>query len=217
MTFNDIQGFVSDRYNRTSADALARIGASINEGYRLITRRCGINTIGRGDVTAITTPNVRDLVVGPNVDKVLAVFNPSLSPTLQLDEVSYETLKSSTVMTDPPQTYAVKEMGANTVTLFLGSVVATAFPLLCSCRLNVTTLSGIMQPRFSENFHDILITYAAAIELRKMEKADLADKQDAIFEKRLAELVYYNAISAYKDIIQGGAANILNPDLVPLE
>lgn len=217
MTFNDLQSSVADRYNRTSPDALARIGISINEGYKIITRRCGINTIGRGDRTVTTTPGIRDLVVGPNVDKVLAVFNPALSPTFQLGEVSYETLKAATVLSDPPEQYAIKEMGASTVTLFLGSVVATAFPLTCSCRINVTTLSGIMEPRFSENFHDLLLNYAAAVELRKNEKEDLAVKQDTIFEKRLSELVYYNAISAYKDIMQGGSSSILNPDLVPLE
>ena len=202
MTFTDIQNEISDRLNLTSAQALARIGRSINERYRWLASSCGIDTIERGTVTSNTVIGNRQIVF--NCEKVLSVFNPSLPPpVLTLVELSFDEMRNMTVNNDPPQYYCIVLMGASTVTIMVDTVPATVYPMSADAMVKLVTLSGVMTPAFAEDFHDILVYGGMATELEKMEKYDLSKVQEDRWKERRSEYVYYRAASAYKDIVQG--------------
>lgn len=206
MTFTDIVNEVTDRLNLTSAQAIARVGRSINERYKEIASAVGIDTIERTTASATTTPGNRSLTFGPTpvpVEKILSVFNPISSPPTPISEISFDEMRNNIVENDPPQQYAIQLMGSNSVTIMLSSAVATAFVLDADVLSNLSTLSGVMIPAFAEDFHNILTYYAMAVELDKMEKYDKAEKQYNKSEQRLSELRLYIASSAYKDIVQG--------------
>lgn len=121
-----------------------------------------------------------------------------------LNEQSFQTLRNLPVMnTDPAQNYAIQLMEAGTVTIFLDSTPQSAYILSADVVINLSDLSGSQQPPFPVDFHDILIWGGLADELYKMEKYDLAEKQEGKFEKRLGELRLFIAKSAYMDIYQG--------------
>jgi len=206
MTFANIQSFVLDRVNLTSATATTRVGNSINEGHRRVASSIGLPMIQRGNVTATTTPNNRYLTFGPSpagVEKILAISNPAFTPPFVLGEKSYNELYEEIVATDPPQNWALFNVTSNSVTVFLDSTVATAFVLNAEALLNSTTLSGTMTPVWAEDYHDILIQYALWIEYKKLDKPTMAADAKAEYEARVSDLRFYYAKSAFKTQVQG--------------
>ncbi len=115
------------------------------------------------------------------------------------DELRYMALSTS----DPAQNWAVQNMGASTVTVFLDSAPSAAYVLNADVEMNITDLSGSQIPAFSQDFHDILIKGGLADELYKMEKYDLSDVQEKRYEKRLGELRLFIAKSGGLEIYQG--------------
>jgi hypothetical protein len=204
MTFSDIQAEIADRLNLTSVPALARIGRSINERYKWIVSSCGLITASRGVTTATATIGSRSLVF--QAEKVLSVFNPAFTPPFVLTERTFDELRNSIIGSDPPIEYAIQQMSGSTVTVFLGSVPATSFALNADTETNQMTLSGTMVPGFAEDFHDILVYGGMSTELEKMEKYDLADRQEQRYAQRLSDLRFFIAKSAYLDIYQGKTA-----------
>ncbi len=161
----------------------------------------GFSTIERQVVTAHTTIGLQTLTF--NCEKIIDVFNPALTPFMVLNELTFEELRNEPNNTDPAQNYAIQTMGASTVTIFLDTVPGSVYQLNADALVNLVTLSGVMVPAFSEDYHDILQYHAMAVELEKMEKYDLADKQEKLYEKRISEYRLYVAISSWKDIYQG--------------
>ena len=201
MTFTDIQSEIADRLNLTSVQALARIGRSINERYRWVVSSAGLITTSRGSATATTTIGNRSLAFSG--EKILSVYNTAFTPPMVLTERTFDELRNSILGTDPPINYAIQLMGGSTVTIFLGSIPATAYLLTADTETNQAVLQGGMVPAFAEDFHDVLIYGGMVTELEKMEKYDLAAKQESLFEKRLSDLRFFIAKSAYLDIYQG--------------
>ena len=206
MTFADIVSAVSVTMNLTSTEALARIPTWVNMRYREVCSGVGLSTLDQGPVNATTTIGSRFLTFGPGVEKVLAVYNTAYTPPVFLDEFDYDTLLNQPLSSDPPSAWAVQASTDKTVTVMLNAMAGSAYVLTASARLNTSTLSGTMVPVIPEDFHDILIFGAKEMELEKMEKYDMATRQAERFEKRLSELRYYVASSAYKDIHQGATA-----------
>ena len=133
----------------------------------------------------------------------MSVYNPAFTPPALLQEVEFDELRNQPVSTDPPSQWAVQEMGASTVTIFLDTVPATAYILTADAESIQTELTGSMVPQFPQSYHDILITGVKADELFKMEKYDMAAAMEVKFEKRLGELRFFIAKSAYKNIYSG--------------
>lgn len=211
MTFADIQTEIADRLNLTTVAALARIGRSINERYRWMASELGFSTTQRGTATATTTIGNRSLTFGPTpvkVEKILAVYNPLLtSPAGVLGEVTFDEMRNQTAGSDPARQYAIQLMGADSVTIYLGSTPASAYVLNADVNVNLATLNGVQVPAFAEDYHNLLVYGGMATELDKMEKYDLSQKKEAQFNGRLAELRFYIAKSAYLDIHQGKKRN----------
>lgn len=204
MNFTDIQTEIADRLNLTSTQALARIGRSINEGYKKVVSSCGMITSVRSIATALTTVGNQSVVF--SAEKVLSVFNPAFTPPMTLNEQTFDYLRNQILSTDPPTDYAIQQMGGSTVTIFLNVVPASVYALNADTEKNNLTLQGSMVPVFAEDFHDLLVYGGMAIELRKMEKYDLAKENDAIFKERVSDLRFFIAKSAYLDIYQGKTA-----------
>lgn len=218
MTYTEIVATVAKRCNLTSAEALLRIGDEVNERYKWIATSIGFNTIARRVAKATTTIGDRYLVFGPGngilgVQKSLSVFNAGFNPPLVMGEITFDQMRNQVPGTDPAQQYAISEMGAKSVTIYLGSSPSTAYELSMDCLASVATLQGADEPAFSENYHDILIYGAMASEYDKLEKAVLADKKEKQFEGRMAELRLFIAKSAYLNIYQNrtGLGNISVP------
>ena len=207
MTFTGIVDEVLERLNLTSATATARIGRSVNERYRRIASKIGLQTIARGTVTASTVIGNRDVTFGPGpvgVEKISVVTNPAYPNQRPLDEVLWEELRLRVVPSnDTPQTYAIKKMGSNSVTITIDSTPLTVYTLTGDGLLNLSTLSGVQVPAFAENFHDILILHAMAIELDKLEKPALAKEKLREADERTGELQLFIATSALMRIVQG--------------
>lgn len=199
MTFVEIVNRVAGRLNLSSPEAISRIGEEVNDRYRRVCAAIGMETTTRETVTADTAEGVQTLTF-TNVVKLFTVLDEDGEP---LDEVSYTYLIGQTPHGDPPQAYAIKTMGATSVTILLDCEPESSYTLSADALVIVSTLSGVAVPAFSENFHDILVLGALADELDKMEKRTLADKKEAQYTQRLSDLRYFIAKSAYLDIYQG--------------
>lgn len=220
MTFTDIQNEIADRLNLTSPQALTRIGRSINERYRWLASSMGFDTIERRVASADSVVGNRSMTFGPspvNVQKLLAVWNPAFTPPFVLGQVNFDELRNQSISAGMfPQRYAIQLMGADSVTIFLDSTPTSIFPLSADVLSNVTTLSVDDVPAFSGDFHDVLIYGGMATELEKMEKYDLAEKQEGRWNERLSDLRLFQAKSSYLDIYQGRRAPATNLRSLPL-
>lgn len=120
-----------------------------------------------------------------------------------LAERTPDELRSWPIQADPPQNYAIYNMGATSVTIMLDTIPASVYILNADVEVNLTDLSGSQVPPFPQDFHDLLIWGGMADELYKMEKYDLSGIQEGKFEKRLSELRLFIAKSNALDIFQG--------------
>lgn len=218
-TFTQLVSKVADRMNLTSATAITRIGDSINEAYKQVASTIGIQVIERKVATATTTIGNRSLVFGPTpiaVEKVLSVFNTAYTPPQVLVEVSFEELRDQVPGTDPAQRWALQLMGADNVTIFLDTSPGSAYTLSADVMANVGTLSGAMMPALPEDYHNVLLYWALAIELDKQEKYEFSARKLTQYENRLADLRYFIASSAYKTLYQGKTGAETSYASVPL-
>jgi hypothetical protein len=201
MTFVEIVGRVASRLNLSSPEALTRIGDEVNDRYRRVCAAIGMETTTRATATANTAVGYRTLTF----TSVVKLFTVLDADDKQIDEESYTQLVKQTPHGDPPTAYAVKTMGATSVTILLDCTPVTIYTMSADALVVSTLLSGSAEPAFAENFHDILVFGAMADELEKMEKARAADKREVQYDLRLSDLRYFIAKSAYRDIVQGGA------------
>jgi hypothetical protein len=208
VTFTDIQNEVADRLNLTSAQALARIGRSINERYKWMASSCGLQTMARTTATASTVINNPQLIfnqsaLGGGVEKIFSVYDNTITPPRFLGELTFDDVRQVASSGGLAQNYAIALMGASSVTIQLDVTPTTSYVLTADVESNMSTLSGLMVPVFAEDFHNILTYFAMSVELDKMEKYDLAAKQFDLSESRLGEYRLFIAKSAWLDIVQG--------------
>ena len=210
MTFDEIVNEVADRMNLSAPSALDRIGRSVNERYKQLCSSVGLQTSIRSTtpVTSATAIGSRNVTFGSattKVQKIITVFDATVTPAAgTFTERSVEYLRNQSDSGDQSREYGILAMGAFTVTIFLGGVPTTVRTLSADVELNKATLAGTDVPAFSEAFHDVLILYAMAVELDKLEKKDAAVDKKKESEWRASELRMYIAKSAYLDIIAGG-------------
>lgn len=217
MTFTEIVQDVAGDLDLTSQSALARIGRNVNKRYRWLASSMGFDTIGRATVTANTVgDSATRTVTFSQAEKVLDVRNPAFPNNPPLDEVLYDELLNTVPGTDPAQAFAIYKMGASSVTIFLDVAPASIYALTADVLQNQPTLSGAMIPAFAEDFHDILTYGPKAIELKKKGRAQEAEIEEAMFDKRMGELRLYQAKSAYLAIYQGKMGSDTLPIVPPL-
>lgn len=222
MTFTDIVNSVADELNLTSTAALTRIGKNVNKTWRELCSALGLEMLARGTVSATTQVGNR-YVVFP-CQKLYAVLNPAYTPPTPLGKVLYDDLLNDVPGTDPPQVYADYQAAAHTFTIYLDCVPQSAYQLIGDALVSSPTLSGNMEPTLAEDFHDILEYKAKAIELRKMEKYELAQALDGngdpeakcLWNKRMGELRLFYYKNAYLDIHQGKTNADTTPFVPPM-
>lgn len=202
MTFTEIVADVMDRLNLTSDDAATRIGRFVNHRYKWLSVEVGLNTITPAVVTAMTVIGTPYVTIS-GIEKIYTLYDPATTPPRVLGERTVDQMYHTPLGVDPPRLYAVVQTGATSVIVKLDCVPATSYLLGAQGDYNASTLSGSDIPPFSEKFHDLLIYGAMAEELDKMEKYDMAKKQEALFTIRMGQYRYYIAKSAYKSIYQG--------------
>jgi hypothetical protein len=213
MTFTEVQTEVAERLNLTSTTALARIARSINEVYREVAVSIGLQTTSRATVqlnTIIGTPTL----TFTGLQQITTLVAPTYLPSQPLAQVSVIEMRQRIPQTgDPARAYAIQTVSAKAVTVLLDRVPASAYALAADGISTQTTLSGVMEPAFPENYHNLLLEGAMKIELQKMEKYDMAAVHDAAFEKRLGELRFFLAKSAWLTIHQGKTP--IGPGVIP--
>lgn len=202
MTFTELVTDVTDELNLTSTNATTRVGRNVNKGYREIASSLGLQPVERREVTASTVTDSAYITFGPRVMKLERVWNPAFTPWQMLGESTVDEIRSSFQGTDPAQRYAVYNITSDTVTLLLDAVASSVYTLNADAMVNLLTLSGNMAPAFPEDFHDVLTYRPKAFELRKLEKYDEAQVQEAMYEKRLGELRFYIAKSGWLQLYQ---------------
>ena len=197
MTFLELKQRTAGRTNLSSTPAYARLGQFINERYRAVATSIGLGQVRRGTVTVNTT--VGAATVSPVIVKPLTVRILALNTVL--DERTVDQLRlvdPSNTWTGDPELYAVANVGASTVTLELRPIPSTIRTLSIDAILRGVDLIGDDDvPVVPEDFHDILIFGAAADEYMHFDKFEFAKAMEARFEKRLRELRYFLAKSAY--------------------
>lgn len=198
MTFQDIQNDVIDRLGvEYDGKILARTGRFINQRYREVVSGVGLQTAVRTLAMANTVVGNRSVTFP--CEKLFAVFDPSVTPPRVLGERSFDELRNLTIGTDPPLQYAIQVMQATSVTIWLDCTPASVYPLQADAEVNVLDLTGTQEPNFAADYHDILVHGALADEWESTDKGRLHEQK---FEKRLAELRYFIAKSAYGKLYQ---------------
>lgn len=200
MTVTEIVSRAADRLNLTSANALARMAQSVNEGVKEIYADLRLGPIIVTANTVIGNASVTFM----GVEKLFSVYVVS-NPGSPLGLVSVDQLRNMVARADPPSVYAFTLFGESTVTIKLDSVPSTIYAMGADAGPNLSTLSGSQRPAFTESFHNALIYYVMAIEYDKMEKFAASDKKMAQYTERRKDLKHYIAVSAYRRIYQGAA------------
>lgn len=137
-----------------------------------------------------------------------------MTPTKVLNEISNDQMRNRVVQTDPPQQYSIYRASTRTVTIWLDSSVATAFVLSADVEANLATMSGVQEPNFAEDYHDVLQFGALAWEYAKDEKADMAEYWEKQFTTRKNALIQFLVESGYLQTFQGQTENLTRPRVV---
>jgi hypothetical protein len=223
VTFTELVDEVAARLNLTSDEALTRIGRGVNDVYQEVVSTINLETSSRATTIGVTEEDSRFMTFGEDEElggiiKVLAVWDPDYQPPSGiLGEISVDEMRNQPLGSWPPRNFAVYRIGNNSVTIFLDCEAPEAdLELYADVLESTTTLTGEDTPAFPANFHDLIVYGAQAIELNKMEKYDMGAVMEAKYEKRLADLRYFIASSAYRRIHQGKTTgwNVPGPWLV---
>jgi hypothetical protein len=204
MTFQQIVNEVVDRLGLGAGEgqSYTRIGVAINLRYRELASSIGLETSVRSTATANTVPG--DPHVTFQAEKVFAVIDPTVTPNRVLREVSLEELQQAWPGNPTfPQRYAIDRMSAGMVTIALDAIPTAIQPLTAEVEKTATTLSGADIPNFAESYHDCLIAGALASELESRGDYEKAAAQEERFQRRVSDLRYFIAKSAYTDFYQG--------------
>lgn len=192
-----------DRLNLISDEARERLGQYVNDRYKEVTSAIGVDTSRRTVIEVAAGDDLPDVVI-PGVEKVIRVMMAvtGQSPHV-LHEHLYDEITNFREGNGTPSGFAVKRMGSQEVTITLNADPGDDFTLTVEGYELADELADDAEPAFPESFHDILVEGLMSIELRKMEKPDLAQLAEQRFSQRLSDLRMFIAKSAYKDIYQG--------------
>lgn len=210
MTFDEIVDEVMDRLNLTSLEARERVEGRVNDRYRRVTSSIGLQTSRRSVQENEYDPTDPDTelpeVVVTGMEKILKIFytDADNNGITVLKEKTYDEVTNLPTIDRLPKCWAVKLMGPSEVRILLDAFPpTTSFTLKFEGYENALELEGSLEPYFPEDFHDILVAGAMADELDKMEKPQLASKQEEKYERRMSDLRMFISKSILLDIVQG--------------
>lgn len=205
MTYADILTEVVDRLGVTDARGYSRIGRAINIRYRDICSTVGLETTGRATVTAATVIGTRTLSF--TGQKIYLVYDANVTPANVLNEISMDQMRNQALIgTEPSWRYAIQDAGASTVTILLDATPTSVYTYTADVQASNSVLTATSIPAFPANFHDILIEGAMEMELRHRGDYNKADVHMDAYARRLSELRFFLAKSAYLSRYQSKTA-----------
>lgn len=204
MTFVNLQDRVMARLNLTTTAARTRIKDILNERLRRVATSTNVGRTRYGAISTATvaaTPTVTTTGGGgqPGIIKVRTVSIPLENRVL--DERTVDQMKTydpDLSQTGIPRFYAIQKINATTLLIRLWPTPDAVYTLTIEGILAGTDMSADADvPGMPEDFHDMLVYGALADEYPHLEKTDLALFNEQKFEKRLSDLKYFIAKSAY--------------------
>jgi hypothetical protein len=198
VTFKNIQDRVMARTNLTSTDARSRLKNHINERLRRVATSTNVGRVRFGSVSINTVANV-NTITSTGLVKIVTASIPAENQIL--DERTTDQLRNydtDVSQNGVPRFFAVKAVNATTLTVQLYPEPDAIYAVVLEGILTGTDLSADADvPGLPEDFHDILIFGALADELPHLQRTDEAAYYEDKFEKRLSDLKYFLAKSAY--------------------
>lgn len=204
MTFTEIVTQVTEDLNISATASVTRVGRTVNIRYKRLVSTLGLDTSKRTTETQNASIGSTEITFS-TLTKVTRIADVTDGTVTLLKEVTWDELREETPgASDSATRYAIKRVTASGVVVAFDVTFQTATPAMRADGYETTsTLSGVNEPAFPEDFHDILVWGAKADELLKMEKAPLAKHCEDMFEKRLSQLRLFLAKSNYLDRRQG--------------
>ena len=204
MTFKNIQDRIMDRVNLTSADGRTRIKNNTNERYRALQTSVGLGRVRRTNST-LNTVNGTATYTPPSVVKTFGISYPSGNKILtERTEDQIREMDPNLDTVGDPRHWAVLQFTATGILIRIWPTPTSIMALVIDGIASGTDMSADGDvPAFPEDFHDILVTQGIADEWDKMEKPDLATKQEKKAATRVTELRYFLSKSAYLHRQQG--------------
>jgi hypothetical protein len=198
VTFVNIQDRVMARTNLSSTTARTRIKAYVNERLRRVATSTNVGRVRFGSVSINTVANV-NTITSTGLVKIVTASIPAENQIL--DERTTDQLRNydtDVSQNGVPRFFAVKAVNATTLTVQLYPEPDAIYAVVLEGILTGTDLSADADvPGLPEDFHDILIFGALADELPHLQRTDEAAYYEDKFEKRLSDLKYFLAKSAY--------------------
>jgi hypothetical protein len=200
MTFKEMQDLVMGRLNLTSTDARTRIKAELNLRYREVQSSIGLQQTRRGIATFATASGV-PTTTQSGIAKIFSVYDNTylLRPLREITLNQLRMMDSAEVTVGTAQQYVADQINDDVIQLRLYPVPTVAYNLMSDVLLaGVDMVEDSDEPAFSKDFHDVLVHGVIYDELMKLEKFNpLAEVEEAKFEKRLADLRFFLAKSAW--------------------
>jgi hypothetical protein len=193
------------RTNLTTTAARDRIKAYVNERLRRVATSTNVGRVRFGSVSINTVANV-NTITSTGLVKIVTASIPAENQIL--DERTTDQLRNydtDVSQNGVPRFFAVKAVNATTLTVQLYPEPDAIYAVVLEGILTGTDLSADADvPGLPEDFHDVLIFGALADELPHLQRTDEAAYYEDKFEKRLSDLKYYLAKSAYLRRVETG-------------
>lgn len=212
MTFVQLQNDVMERMGLTHTDSRTRVKRFLNQRLRRLVTNLGLGRLGRrSTITFVTVATTKTYTPSTLIKPFSVIYTAGNLVLEELTQAQLRALDADDSQTGAPRAFVVVAYGATTVTLRIWPTPDAVYTLTVDGLITGTDLSADGDvPAFPEDYHDVLIFGAEADELEKMEKYDLAAKKEAAYEKRMRELRYFLAKSAYLGV-QPGTSPITLP------
>lgn len=206
MTFAEMRTAVTDYCHLTSADAILRVGKSLNRHYRRVTSLVGLDTARFVTRTTSVSPGARTATFAEieKIDRIVDATTPTAIRSLT--QVSMNVQRTMQPTEGPCSTWAFQNADADSVVVLLDTTQPFAYSLQADGWSTLTTMvADSDEPVFPESFHDLLVWFVISEELLKKEKDTLADRYQARAEKLLADLRFQLADTHSQDTVQASA------------
>jgi hypothetical protein len=206
MTFAEMRTAVTDYCHLTSADAILRVGKSLNRHYRRVTSLVGLDT-ARFVTRIVSIPIGVRTVTFPEIEKIDRIVDATTPTAIRtLTQVSMNVQRTTQPGNSAPSTWAFQNADADSATVLLDTVPDVVYSLQADGWSTLTTMvADGDEPVFPESFHDLLVWFVISEELLKKEKDTLADRYQARAEKLLADLRFHLADTHSQDTVQASA------------
>lgn len=190
MTFKEIQDDAMDRLNLTSTEARARVKRTINEWYRRILSRLGMNRPRDGEVTVSTSQGTAEYTV--TASKITMARNEANKVVLVERSIAWlRDMDPDNSQAGEPVAYIIRKTGATTFTVRFWPTPDATGSIKLDVTTNITDLSGDSDvPAFPADYHWLLSLGARVAEYEKLDDDRLKDARQDL-EQGIRELRYF--------------------------